>query len=140
MGENRSSVPFSSSRLWEAGTGKPIGLPMTHDGNVYGAMFNKDETQVLTWSEDKTARLWDIGVDYDFPVDLLRLQIAALTGTEFDPSTGEITFMDPDRFEKRKAEYLEKAARHYQSCRYKDANVFKRMIKSDKVKTENEQD
>jgi len=44
--------------------------------------------------------LWGIDVDYDFPPDLLKLQIAALTGTEFDPSTGEIIFIEPERWEK----------------------------------------
>ena len=24
-----------------------------------GAVFNRDESRILTWSEDKTARLWD---------------------------------------------------------------------------------
>jgi len=69
---------------------------------------------------------WTLNVDYDFPPGLLKLQIAAFTGTEFDPSTGEITFMEPERFEKLKAEYLKKAAHHYKSCKYKSANIFHR--------------
>ncbi len=115
-----------TSMLWDTGTGNPIGSPMTHDAPVNGAVFNRDETKILTWSEDGTARLWDIDVDYDFPLDLLKLQIAALTGTEFNSSTGEIIWLEPKRFEKLKAEYLEKAAKHYQSCKYKKANIFHR--------------
>ena len=30
-------------------------------GSVYGAVFNRDESRILTWSDDKTARLWDAG-------------------------------------------------------------------------------
>ena len=30
-----------------------------HDGIIYGALFNQDETWILTWSADGTARLWD---------------------------------------------------------------------------------
>nr|VFJ75537.1 MAG: hypothetical protein BECKFW1821C_GA0114237_107916 [Candidatus Kentron sp. FW] len=29
-----------------------------HDGSILGAAFSKDESRILTWSEDKTARLW----------------------------------------------------------------------------------
>ena len=114
-----------TARLWEVGTGKPIGEPMKHYGFVKDAVFNRDETKILTWDR-KYARLWDIDVDYDFPLDLLKLQIAALTGTEFNPTTSEITFIEPERWEKMKAEYLEKAAKHYKSCKYKNANIFHR--------------
>jgi hypothetical protein len=34
--------------------------------------------------------------------------------------------MEPERFEKLKAEYMEKAARHYKSCKCKNANIFHR--------------
>jgi WD40 repeat protein len=125
-----------TARLWEAGTGKPIGPPMRHDDDINGAVFNRDETRILTWSghyTTSTARLWDIGVDYDFPVDLLKLQIAALTGTEFDAATGEITCIEPERWEKMKAQYLEKASQHYKSCQYKNANIFHRFYPDVKI-------
>ena len=32
---------------------------MKHDSTVSGAVFNQDETRILTWSDDGTARLWD---------------------------------------------------------------------------------
>ena len=32
---------------------------MKHDDSVSGAVFNQDETRILTWSDDGTARLWD---------------------------------------------------------------------------------
>jgi WD40 repeat protein len=31
-----------------------------HEGRVNGAQFSRDESRVLTWSADKTARLWDV--------------------------------------------------------------------------------
>ncbi len=31
-----------------------------HDDSVYGAQFSRDESRVLTWSDDGTARLWDV--------------------------------------------------------------------------------
>ena len=32
---------------------------VAHQGPVYGAQFSRDESRILTWSWDKTARLWD---------------------------------------------------------------------------------
>ncbi|MBY5389624.1 WD40 repeat domain-containing protein [Rhizobium leguminosarum] len=46
-------------RLWNATTGHQIGLPMHHDGLIGGALFSKDSTRILSWSDDNTARLWD---------------------------------------------------------------------------------
>jgi hypothetical protein len=34
---------------------------MKHDARVYGAVPTKDETRILSWSDDKTLRLWDAG-------------------------------------------------------------------------------
>ena len=31
---------------------------MKHE-RIEGAVFNRDESRILTWSEDGTARLWD---------------------------------------------------------------------------------
>ena len=33
--------------------------PLQHEDSVLGAVFNRDESRILTWSADKTARLWD---------------------------------------------------------------------------------
>ena len=32
---------------------------MAHDGSVSGALFSRDESRILSWSYDKTLRLWD---------------------------------------------------------------------------------
>ena len=32
---------------------------MQHEGSVNGALFSRDESRILSWSEDKTLRLWD---------------------------------------------------------------------------------
>ena len=51
--------PDSTARLWNAATGVQIGPALTHDAAVWGAVFSKDETRILTWSADGTARLWN---------------------------------------------------------------------------------
>jgi WD40 repeat protein len=35
-------------------------LTEVHDGPVYGAVLTKDETRILSWSNDHTLRLWDV--------------------------------------------------------------------------------
>ena len=32
---------------------------MAHDGSVSGALFSRDGSRILSWSYDKTLRLWD---------------------------------------------------------------------------------
>ena len=44
------------------GTRRPaqeVVAPLRHEGGVRGAAFNGDESRILTWSDDGTARLWD---------------------------------------------------------------------------------
>jgi tetratricopeptide (TPR) repeat protein len=48
-----------TARLWDAATGRPLGLPMTHQSVVGAVAFGPDGRTVLTGSRDRTARLWD---------------------------------------------------------------------------------
>ncbi|MDM8543936.1 caspase family protein, partial [Desulfococcaceae bacterium HSG9] len=52
-----------TARLWHTKDGSPAAQPMKHDynvrdGDVSDAVFNKDGSLILTWSDDNTARLW----------------------------------------------------------------------------------
>jgi WD40 repeat protein len=49
----------NTARLWDAGTGRPIGEPMKHEDSVNSARFSPDGQRVVTASDDLTARLWD---------------------------------------------------------------------------------
>jgi WD40 repeat protein len=48
-----------TARLWEAATGRPLGLTLTHQGLVYAVAFSRDGKAVITGSDDRTARLWE---------------------------------------------------------------------------------
>ena len=55
----RDRFKDNTVRLWDAASGKPIGEPMKHEGDVNSAQFSPDGQRVVTASEDNTARLWD---------------------------------------------------------------------------------
>ena len=55
-----SSSRDRTVRLWDSGTGKPIGKPLTgHEDAVWIAAFSPDGKRIVTASRDNTVRLWD---------------------------------------------------------------------------------
>ncbi|KAG2358212.1 WD40-repeat-containing domain protein [Suillus spraguei] len=52
----------STVRLWDAGTGEPVGEPLRgHTDLVLSVSFSPDGTRIVTSSQDRTVRLWDAG-------------------------------------------------------------------------------
>ncbi len=47
------------ARLWDAGTGLPVGPEMLHNYLLNGATFSADGRWFVTWSADATARVWN---------------------------------------------------------------------------------
>ncbi len=46
-------------RMWDAGTGRPLGQPLTgHTGQVSGVAFSPAGDRVVSGSYDTTLRLW----------------------------------------------------------------------------------
>jgi WD40 repeat protein len=125
-------------RFWDAATGKPIGDVMKHEDHLNGAVFNKDETRILTWSQDGTARLWGIAIDPDFPMEYIKLQVMAITGTSYDTITNTVNVIPPDQWRKLKEQYMHIAAKHYKSCRFPEGNVFRKLFPKEAEKIERE--
>ena len=75
-----------------------------------GAVFNRDESRILTWSSDETARLWDMGVDLDFSIEDLKIELMAMTGSEFNPVMRQLNSIDLERWRAIRREYVELAS------------------------------
>ncbi len=96
---------------------------MKHKKSVNGAVFSRDESRILTWSDDGTARLWEVGADYDFPPEHLPLLVEVATGTTMDDS-GNVSVISKDQWEERKQKYIKIAEKHMKTCKYKEHNLY----------------
>ncbi|VFN00135.1 MAG: hypothetical protein BECKG1743D_GA0114223_104975 [Candidatus Kentron sp. G] len=95
---------------------------MNH-GDVNGVEFSPDGSRILTWSNDGTASLWDFGVDYDFPVAHLPLQVEVMTGTTMNDH-GAVSALSTEEWKRKKRLYDRIAENHAAKCQYKKANLY----------------
>ena len=56
---------------------------------------------MLTWSDDGTARLWDIGIDTDWPREHLVLRVEVQTGTRLT-DLGELKVLSAEEWQAKK--------------------------------------
>ncbi len=49
----------STGGIWDAGTGRALAGPLSHDQPVREAMFSPDGTKLVTVTQDNTVRVWD---------------------------------------------------------------------------------
>ncbi|VFN00129.1 MAG: hypothetical protein BECKG1743D_GA0114223_104972 [Candidatus Kentron sp. G] len=90
---------------------------MDHDGYVHDAAFSTDASRILTWSGN-TAHLWDLSVDYDFPLEHLSLQVEVMTGTTMNDH-GAVSALSAQEWKRKKQLYDRIAKNHAAKCRYK---------------------
>jgi WD40 repeat protein len=94
---------LGTARLWDAGTGKPRGEPITHGNWIWSAAFRPDGKALLTAGSDETARLWDTNTGKEL-IDPARnalvepIAIGALAvGAVYSPDGKIILTRDVDR-------------------------------------------
>jgi WD40 repeat protein len=82
-----------TAHLWDALTGHPIGYPLRHHGAVRAVAFGltpkastagEQGSIVVTASEDKTARIWDVPVPSTESVERIMLSLQVANGLELD--------------------------------------------------------
>jgi WD40 repeat protein len=73
-----------SARLWDAATGKPIGIPLVHKAGVAAAAFSVSGDTVLTKTEDGIVRRWDRPADASGPDERFVLWAQVAIGAEID--------------------------------------------------------
>ena len=59
-------------RLWDLGSGRPLTIPIQISGQLTGAGFHENGSQIVTTSAGRTYRLWD------FPRDVPDLELSDL--------------------------------------------------------------
>src|SRR5262249_50778418 len=81
------------ARLWDVATGYPIGRPLLHRGPVRAVAFGprpRDSVAdggrwtLVTGSEDKTARVWEVPVPLSGSPDRIMLALQAAYGLILD--------------------------------------------------------
>ncbi len=68
---------------------------MTHEGRVVGALFDKDERRILSWSSDGTLKLWDAATTARNGAPMEHDD--AIFGARFDKSERRILSWSQDR-------------------------------------------
>ncbi len=105
-GKNTESI-YDAVDIWDE-DGINIGPSLVHDG-IYGAAISKDNSMVLTWGSDSTARIWrsthrDTGI-FRLPLQLMKLKAQLQTGVEVSPIDQTLKIIFPEAYIKKLEEY-----------------------------------
>jgi len=86
-----------TARVWEADSGKPVGAPVQHQGQVLSAAFSSDGRRVVTACSDGTARVWDVLLGSGSRDDAARLTgLAEAVGGYRVNELGSLVFLGLD--------------------------------------------
>jgi WD40 repeat protein/serine/threonine protein kinase len=73
-----------AARLWDVRTGIPIGPPLRHGGTVWALAYSPGGKALVTGSEDKRARLWQISTPVKGRVERITRWVQVMTALELD--------------------------------------------------------
>ncbi|MDD5322792.1 MAG: WD40 repeat domain-containing protein [Methylococcales bacterium] len=85
----------NSAQMWDAKTGKSLGIAMTHQASVYSTQFSPDGTRVLTISSDNAARLWSAKNAKALQVELTLQDL--VTSAQFSPDGTRVLTASDDK-------------------------------------------
>jgi WD40 repeat protein len=71
-----------TARLWDAATGKPIGMPLAHKASVIAVAFSGTDDTVLTKTEDGIVRRWERSPEATGPDERIVLWAQVAVGAE----------------------------------------------------------
>jgi WD40 repeat protein len=71
-------------RLWDAGTGLPIGPLLEHRGTVHAVAFDADNRRLATASSDGMARCWRVPAPVSGDVEQIACWVRVATELELD--------------------------------------------------------
>ena len=97
-----------TARVWDVGTGKPVGEPMMHGGPVNSASLSPDGKRVVTASWDGTARVWDVSTGKPVGEPIPSLSASAqkdIRGVDFRNFTYEYGLGEPETITVRDGEF-----------------------------------
>jgi len=81
-------------RIWDAASRREIATLKGHAGMVFSAAFSADGKEVVTGSQDKTARIWDVS---SIPKgNILNVACALLPDRKLDNLGSKYPFADEE--------------------------------------------
>jgi WD40 repeat protein len=100
-----------AARLWDARIGIPIGPPLRHTGVVWalscgGVNTHRGGPVLVTGSEDKTARLWQLPAPVQGRVEQIARWVQVMTALELDDQ-GTVRPLEASRWETRRRQLKE---------------------------------
>ena len=84
-----------TARVWDAETGKPVGLALQHKGRVHSTVFSADGRRVVTASDDATAQVWD--AETGKPVGLALQHKGAVHSAAFSADARRVVTASEDK-------------------------------------------
>ncbi|MGZ3337341.1 MAG: WD40 repeat domain-containing protein [Isosphaeraceae bacterium] len=83
-----------TTRLWDTGTGLPIGRPLEHRDNVHSVSFSADGRRLATGSAGGLACFWRVAPQISGNVERISCWVRVTTDLDFD-SGDAVRKLDP---------------------------------------------